>query len=115
MPQKTASLCRSLALAQLVLALTLLPMVALWPRVGMALLMLPLPGHAAQASLWARQQGLRITGRGLARGSLILTGTHGYTPFSALGAGALIIAAPAALCRSAPLPFASQSTGTSHE
>ncbi|NOW44249.1 hypothetical protein FHW96_000376 [Novosphingobium sp. SG751A] len=92
---------RQLAVAQLALVLVLVPLIALWPRAGMAVLVLPLPGHSAGAALWAREQGLPLTGRGIARGSLILIGgRQQYTPFSALGAGALVFAVPSSLCRS---------------
>ncbi|MBB3954623.1 hypothetical protein [Novosphingobium sediminicola] len=91
---------RQLAIAQLALVLLLAPLIALWPRAGMAVLVLPLPGHSAGAALWAKAQGLPLTGRGIAKGSLILIGGRQYTPFSALGAGALVFAVPSSLCQS---------------
>ncbi|WCT78515.1 hypothetical protein [Novosphingobium humi] len=100
---KSASLpCRQLAIAQLALAMVLMPLIALWPRAGLAMLVLPLPGHGAGAAQWARHQGLPLTGRGVARGSLIVIGRGPYTPFSALGAGALVFAVPSSLCQSSP-------------
>jgi hypothetical protein len=93
---------RKLAIAQLALALLLLPLIALWPRPGMAVLILPLPGRIAPAGLWARQQGLPVLGRGIASSSLVMIGQHQYSPFSALSAGALMIAAPGSLCQSSP-------------
>jgi len=91
---------RKLALAQLALVLLLVPLIALWPRPGMAVLILPLPGRMGAASLWAREQGLPLLGRGIAQGSLIMAGQRPYTPFSALSAGALVVAVPDALCQS---------------
>lgn len=86
------------------LVLVLLPLIALWPRVGMAVLVLPLPGHSAGAAQWAHRQGSPLIGRGVAAGSMLLIGRRVYTPFSALSAGALVLAAPASLCQSSPTP-----------
>lgn len=82
----------------------LMPLIAVWPRPGMAMLVLPLPGQSAGANLWARRQGLALLGRGVAQGSLIIIAHHPYTPFSALGAGAFIVAVPASLCQT-PAPI----------
>lgn len=102
---------RQLAIVQLALAIVLMPLIALWPRSGMAMLVLPLPGHSAGAALWARQQGLSLTGRGIAQGSLILIGRRPYTPFSALKAGALVFAVPSSLCQSPPTPQSANHQG----
>jgi hypothetical protein len=90
---------RKLAIAQLALAFALMPLIALWPRAGMAVLILPLPGQASRAKLWVQHQGMPLIGRGVAKDSLLMIGRPQFTPFSALGAGALILAAPASVCQ----------------
>lgn len=84
----------------MVLAFVLMPLIALWPRAGMAVLILPLPGGGNSARIWAKHQGLPLIGRGIAKDSLLMIGRPQFTPFSALSTGALIIAAPASLCQS---------------
>ncbi|MBO9714978.1 MAG: hypothetical protein J7495_18850 [Sphingomonas sp.] len=81
------------------MALAGLVLLALWPPVRGAMIVVPLSGQAADAVL-ALEGGARLLGEGPLPGSLVVTGNR-VKLAAALKGRALLLAAPAMLCGAA--------------
>lgn len=77
--------------------------------IGMGLTLTPVPGETAlymplfktseaQMLQWSEAHGLKLANRGPLDGTLLVTGSDLRGALQALGDGALLIAAPSALC-----------------